>query len=132
MIGFTVGVFDLFHIGHLNMLKAASSGCDKLIVGVHDDVLKIKKKEFIYTLEERIELIRSLKMVAEVTAYQTVDHKITEIDPDIFFVGEDQNNDYFLKARDWCKRNNKKVITLSRTPSISSSLIRERLERINI
>lgn len=130
--GFTVGVFDLFHIGHLNMIKKASNCCDRLVVGVHDDVYKIKKKEFIYTLEERLEIIRSLRYVAEAIPYKTVDSKLVEVDPDVFICGEDQNNDFFIRALDWCDVNGIKVIKLPRTPSISSSSIRARLKTIEV
>ncbi len=67
-IGYTTGVFDMFHIGHLNILKNAKSQCDYLIVGISTDevVLSYKKKRPIITFNERIEIVRSIKYVDEV------------------------------------------------------------------
>ncbi|NVO04366.1 MAG: adenylyltransferase/cytidyltransferase family protein, partial [Bacteroidetes bacterium] len=65
IIGYTAGVFDLFHIGHLNLLKKAKGLCDKLIVGVSTDELtfSIKNKIPIIPFENRIEIVRSIKFV---------------------------------------------------------------------
>ena len=64
-IGYTTGVFDLFHIGHLNILKNAKSLCDYLIVGVTTDevTLKLKNRLPIIPFEERIQIIESIKYV---------------------------------------------------------------------
>ena len=70
IIGYTSGVFDLFHVGHLNILKNARSLCDKLIVGVSTDELVelYKKKTPIIKFSERIEIVRSIKFVDAVIA----------------------------------------------------------------
>ena len=63
-IGYTTGVFDLFHIGHLNILKNSKAMCDKLIVGVTvDELVKYKYKKAVIPFLERIEIIRSCKYV---------------------------------------------------------------------
>lgn len=64
-VGYTTGVFDLFHIGHLNLLKQAKDNCDYLIVGVTTDeeTIRIKNKKPIIPFEERIEIIRNIKFV---------------------------------------------------------------------
>lgn len=64
VLGYTSGVYDLFHIGHLNLLKNARGLCDKLIVGVSvDELVKYKNKKAVIPFEERIEIVRSIKYV---------------------------------------------------------------------
>lgn len=64
IIGYTSGVYDLFHIGHLNLLKNAKGLCDKLIVGVSvDKLVEYKNKKPVIPFEERIEIVRNIKYV---------------------------------------------------------------------
>ena len=63
IIGYTTGVFDLFHIGHLNLLKNAKAMCDRLIVGVTSDELVTYKHKAVIPFEERLEIVRSIKYV---------------------------------------------------------------------
>ncbi len=64
VIGYTTGVFDLLHVGHLNLLRNARAMCDRLIVGVTvDDLVAYKNKKAVIPFEERIELVRALKCV---------------------------------------------------------------------
>src|SRR5690606_24200475 len=109
-----------FHLGHLNVLEAAKSHGDYLIVAVHDDKLNIKGVEFLYSLEERMRLVSSIKFVDRVIPYERVDLLVQEIDFDVFAHGEDQNHQYFQKAFEWCKNNNKQTVVLERTEGISS------------
>ena len=63
IIGYTTGVYDLFHIGHLNLLKNAKGMCDKLVVGVTvDDLVTYKGKHAMIPFEDRIEIVRSCSM----------------------------------------------------------------------
>ncbi|MFA5556625.1 MAG: adenylyltransferase/cytidyltransferase family protein [Flavobacteriaceae bacterium] len=121
----TVGVFDFFHLGHLNVLKQAKEHGDYLIVAVHDDKLKSKGVDFLYTLEERIEFIKYLKFVDEVISYERVDLLIESVDFDIFVHGPDQNHQYFQKAFQWCRNNNKELAQTERTQGISSTKLRK-------
>ena len=123
--GIMVGVFDLFHIGHLNAIKQAKSKCDFLIVGVHDDKLNIKGVTFYYNLKQRVEMVNAIKYVDEVIIYERVDLLLTKINFDIFFIGEDQTNIYFQNAIQWCNKNNKQIFNLKRTKGISSTLLRK-------
>ncbi len=63
-LGYTSGVYNLFHIGHLNLLKNAKGLCDKLIVGVTvDELVQYKNKKSVIPFSERIEIVRSIKYV---------------------------------------------------------------------
>jgi glycerol-3-phosphate cytidylyltransferase len=75
IIGYTTGVFDLFHIGHLNILKHAKENCDYLIVGVSTDDLveSYKHKRPVIPFEERIEIVRSIRYVDEVVSQTNMD-----------------------------------------------------------
>lgn len=92
VIGYTAGVYDLFHIGHLNLLKNAKGMCDKLIVGVTtDDLVLYKGKRAIIPFEDRIEIIRSIKYV-DAAVPQTDMDKLTmckKLGAKILFVGDD-------------------------------------------
>ncbi len=128
----TVGVFDLFHLGHFNILKHASEQGTELYVGIHNDKENIKNVQFLYTLEERIELVDSLKFVTKALPYERIDLFLQDNDFDVFVHGPDQTHQYFQKAFEYCKVNNKIIIELPRTLGISSSDIREYLKDRNV
>lgn len=92
IIGYTSGVFDLFHIGHLNLLKNAKSMCDKLVVGVTTDELALyKNKVPVIPYSERIEIVRSIKYVDAVVAQENMDKLVMckKLKAKIMFVGDD-------------------------------------------
>lgn len=93
IIGYTSGVYDLFHIGHLNLLKNAKGLCDKLIVGVTTDelLLDYKKKKPVIPFSERIEIIRSIKYVDAAIPQEDMDKygMWKKIKYDKLFVGDD-------------------------------------------
>lgn len=123
-----VGVFDLFHIGHLNLLLKAKKKGDYLTVAIHNDIYKIKNIDFIHSLKDRIKIMKSINCVDNVISYTRIDLLIKKVDFDIFVYGPDQNHQYFQKAFQWCKKNNKKIIKIPKTPGISSTKIREILK----
>ena len=91
-IGYTTGVYDLFHIGHLNLLKSAKGLCDKLIVGVTvDDLVAYKGKHPMIPFEDRIEIVRSIRYVdAAVPQYDMDKLKACkELGATVLFVGDD-------------------------------------------
>lgn len=91
VIGYTTGVYDLFHIGHLNLLKNAKGMCDKLIVGVTvDELVSYKGKKAMIPFEDRIEIIRSCKYVdAAVPQYDMDKLKACkELGATMLFVGD--------------------------------------------
>ena len=92
IIGYTSGVYDLFHIGHLNLLKNAKGMCDKLIVGVTtDELVSYKNKKAVIPFEERLEIVRSIKYVDAAIPQEDMDKfKMWEkIKFDVMFVGDD-------------------------------------------
>jgi glycerol-3-phosphate cytidylyltransferase len=127
----TVGVFDYFHLGHLRLFENAKKLGDYLIVAVQDGdcILKTKPNaQVLYTTEQRIELVKALRVVDEVIVYEDVDKALPEVDFDIFAIGEDQNHEGFQRAVEWCKCNGTEVVRLSRTPGICSSQIKSSLK----
>ena len=123
----TFGVYDMLHIGHINLFKNAKELGDKLIVAVQrDDVIKKYKPtaEVQYTTDERVFMVESVKYVDEVILYEDVDVDIKRIKFDIFAKGPDQIHSGFQKAVEWCIDNGKEVVELPRTEGISSSLLR--------
>ena len=97
IIGYTTGVFDLFHVGHLNMLKNAKSMCDKLIVGVTTDELVSykhrtgKHKKAVISFDERMEIVRNIRCVDAVVPQDTMNkfEMWKKLKFDIMFVGDD-------------------------------------------
>lgn len=124
----TVGVYDLLHIGHIEMFRKAKALGDYLIVAVQDSdvVLKYKPEtELVYTTEERCYMVKSIRYVDEVVVYQGVDKLVKEVNFDIFAKGPDQNHEGFCKAETYCKKIGKEVVILPRTEGISSSQLKE-------
>lgn len=90
--GYTTGVFDLFHVGHLNLLKNAKGMCDKLIVGVTTDKLvAYKHKCAVIPFEERLEIVRNIKYVDAAIPQESMDkfEMWKRIKFDVMFVGDD-------------------------------------------
>lgn len=129
----TVGVFDYFHLGHLRLFENAKKLGDYLIVAVQDGDCILKTKpdaNVLYTTQQRIDLVKALRVVDEVIIYQDVDTILPKIEFDVFAVGEDQDHAGFQRAIQWCKNNGKEVVRLPRTPGICSSEIKKTLEKL--
>ena len=129
MIVITFGTFDLFHIGHINILERAKKKGDKLIVGVSTDKLNFSKKQKypIYSQNERKKIIDSLKFVDDVFFEESLEKKreyILKYKADILVMGNDWEG-RFDEFNDICK-----VISLERTPSISTTLLVEVIKNI--
>lgn len=93
--GYTTGVFDLFHIGHLNVLKESKKKCDHLIVGVTtDELVSYKNTEAFVPFEERIQIVECVKYVDEVCAQVNMNKMEAwdKIKFDVVFVGSDWKN----------------------------------------
>ncbi|MBR2789484.1 MAG: adenylyltransferase/cytidyltransferase family protein [Eggerthellaceae bacterium] len=92
IIGYTTGVFDLFHIGHLNLLKNAKGMCDQLVVGVTvDELVSYKGKQAFIPFEDRIEIIRSIKYVDAAVPQYDMDKLAAckKLGATVLFVGDD-------------------------------------------
>ncbi len=95
VIGYTTGVYDLFHIGHLNLLKNAKGMCDKLIVGVTiDELVAYKGKKAMIPFEDRIEIVRSIKYVDAAVPQYNMDklEACKKLGATLLFVGDDWYN----------------------------------------
>lgn len=127
----TFGVFDYFHLGHLRLFKQCKMHGDYLIVAVQDsnEILKYKPNaKVMYSNEERMEIIKELKLVDEVIIYKGISiETLQSIDFDILALGEDHKGGRFDVAEQWCIDNKKKVIRLKRTPNICSSEIKNNI-----
>lgn len=124
----TVGVYDMLHIGHILLFKRAKELGDRLVVAVQDGEYIQKYKpgtSMIYTTEERMYMVSTIKYVDEVVMYRDVDKDIQNIDFDVFAKGPDQNHAGFQRAEQWCRENGKEVVVIPRTEGISSTLLRE-------
>ena len=124
---FTVGVFDLLHVGHILLFKHAKELGDRLVVAVQNDdvILKYKPEaEMVNTTEERLFMVKSIRYVDQVVTYDDVDEIVKKIDFDIFAVGPDQCHAGFQRAIRWCREHGKEVITIPRTEGVSSSMLR--------
>ncbi|MFK3662188.1 adenylyltransferase/cytidyltransferase family protein [Scandinavium sp. NPDC088450] len=120
----TFGTFDVFHVGHINIIERAAELGDYLIVGVSSDDLNFSKKKRypIYNESDRLKIISSLKFVDEVFLEESLELKleyIKKFNADLLVMGDDWAGRF-----DWVK-NDCEVIYLPRTPSISTTEIIE-------
>lgn len=131
-IGYTTGVYDLFHIGHLNLLKNAKGMCDKLVVGVTvDELVGYKGKKAMIPFEDRIEIIRSIKYVdAAVPQYDMDKLKACkELGATVLFVGDDwYGSDKWKKYEADGEAEGIKIIYFPYTKGVSSTKISEALK----
>lgn len=129
-IGYTQGTFDLFHIGHLNLLNNAKKYCDYLIVGVNTDrlVQEYKNKEPVINEQDRAKIVEAIKVVDKVILTDTLDKNAVydNFKFDAIFIGNDwQNNERWLKTKEDMKKSGVDVIFLPYTVGISTTNIRE-------
>ncbi|WP_031491054.1 adenylyltransferase/cytidyltransferase family protein [Succinivibrio dextrinosolvens] len=131
-IGYTTGVFDLFHIGHLNLLKNAKGMCDKLVVGVSiDELVQYKGKTPMIPFEDRIEIVRSCRYVdAAIPQYDMDKLKICKkIGAKILFVGDDWfGTDKWEKYESEFKEADIRIVYFPYTRGISSTKIANALK----
>lgn len=127
----TVGVYDLLHVGHIELFRHAKELGDYLIVAVQDsdEVLKYKPEaQMVYSTKERCYMVGSIRHVDEVIVYRGVDEIVKQVDFDVFAKGPDQIHAGFQRAEEYCKKNGKEVVVLPRTQGISSSKLRFLIE----
>ena len=132
VIGYTTGVYDLFHIGHLNHLKNAKGMCDKLIVGVTvDELVLYKGKHAMIPYSDRAEIVRSIKYVDAVVPQYDMD-KLTackKLGASILFVGDDwYGTEKWKKYEEDFAKEGIKIVYFPYTKGISSTKITEALK----
>lgn len=136
IIGYTTGVFDMFHIGHLNILKNAKAHCDYLIVGVSTDevVESYKHKKPIIPFEERIAIVEAIKYVDQVVP-QTSMNKLDawkELHFNVLFHGSDwKNSQMYNSIIEEFKQYNVDVVFLPHTEGVSSTQLAEVIRKLN-
>ncbi len=137
-VGYTCGVFDLLHIGHLNLLERCKEQCEYLIVGVCDDnyVRNIKHKEPIYSQEQRLRILNALKVVdrAELVTIKETDDKMLALKKfqfDVLFSGDDwKGSDRYKETEiQFSKSGGVKIEYLPYTRGISTTQIKEKIKR---
>lgn len=131
IIGYATGVFDLFHIGHLNLLRNARAMCDRLVVGVStDELVSYKFKKAVIPFQERMEIVRAIKYVDAVVPQEDMDKMEIwkRLKFDIMFVGDDwYESDKWEKFESDFQEVGVKIIYFPYTKGTSSTKINETL-----
>lgn len=134
IIGYTTGVYDLFHIGHLNLLKNAKGLCDKLIVGVTvDELVAYKGKKAMIPFEDRIEIVRSVKYVDAAVPQHDMDKlsACKKLGANILFVGDDwYSTEKWQEYEKEFEKEGIQIIYFPYTKGVSSTIITETLKNI--
>ena len=131
-IGYTTGVFDMFHIGHLNILKRAKEQCDFLIVGVTTDELCFQRKQKypIICESDRMAIVAELRCVDQVVPQENMDklEAVKKYGADAVFVGSDwKGTDAWNQYEKEFAEVGCTVVYLDHTDGISSTILRDRL-----
>lgn len=128
-LGYTQGVFDMFHIGHLNLINRAKEQCDYLIVGVNsDDLVKsYKQKETVIKENDRAEIVKNLKAVDECIIVETLDKLdlLKQLHFNAIFIGSDwYGNPRWMQTKDDLAKLGVDVVFLPHTGGVTSSQLR--------
>ena len=130
MIVYTVGTFDLLHVGHLALLEYCKTLGDKFVVGVASDevVASYKRNVPVIPLNQRMEMLKALKCVDDVVSYDKLDYvsNCKDLDIDIFVIGEDWGeNIHNIAVEKYLKSKGKKIIQVRYNPQNSSTKIKQ-------
>ena len=133
-IGYTQGVFDMFHIGHLNLLNNAKKHCEYLIVGINTDrlVREYKNKNTIIPEKDRASIVEAIKTVDRVILADTLNKEeiLNSINFDVIFIGNDwEDNPRWIKTKNDMGKHGIDVVFLPYTEGISSTKLREELKK---
>ena len=130
-IGYTSGVYDMFHIGHLNLLERAKEQCDYLVVGVTTDELALyKNKTPIIPFDERIRIVQALKCVDKAVPQENMNklEACKKYNANVIFVGDDwKGTDKWNKIEEELKTINAEVVYFPYTKGTSSTILRDKL-----
>ena len=135
IIGYTAGVYDLFHIGHLNLLKNAKKQCDYLIVGItSDEAAQYKNKKPFISQDERMKIVSAIKYVDKVVLQEDLD-KVKAWEKyhyDRLFVGSDwQGTEKWNKYEAQLKEKGASVVYLPYTKTTSSTILQNTIKKFN-
>ena len=134
IVGYTTGVYDLFHVGHLNLLKNSKALCDKLIVGVTtDELVSYKNKKAVIPHNERMQIIGSIKYVDLVVPQNNMNKEEAwdKLKFDIMFVGDDwYDTPKWNEIEERLKAKGVKIIYFPYTKGVSSTLINDTLKKL--
>lgn len=130
-IGYTQGCFDMFHVGHLNLLNHAKERCEELIVGVNSDALmeSYKHKRPVICQEFRRTIVENIKAVDKAYIVETLDKVeiLDQIPFDVIFIGDDwKNSDRWQKTKEDLAKRGVEVVFLPYTQNVSSTMLREK------
>ncbi|MFK5937670.1 MAG: adenylyltransferase/cytidyltransferase family protein [Sulfurimonas sp.] len=130
MTVYTVGTFDLLHIGHLDLLEYCATLGDKFVVGVASDevVASYKKNVPVIPLDQRMRMLKALKCVDDVVSYDKLEYvtNCKEVDVDIFVIGEDWGGQaHNIAVEKYLKSKGKKIVQVSYNPQTSSTKIKQ-------
>lgn len=125
----TYGTFDLFHIGHLNILKRAKELGDYLIVAVSSDRFNLEEKNKVCQITDidRMEIVKAIRYVDEVILEESWDQKVKDVqkyDVDVFVMGDDWKG-HFDHLKEYCE-----VVYLPRTEGISTTKLKQDLKEL--
>lgn len=131
-IGYTTGVFDMFHIGHLNILRRAKEQCDFLIVGVTTDELCFSRKNKYPIINEhdRMAIVEAIRYVDRVVPQIDMNkiNAVLEVSADAVFVGSDwKGTESWLQYEREFAEHGCDVVYLDHTDGISSSILRDKI-----
>ena len=131
-VGYTDGVYDLFHVGHLNMIETAKAHCEYLVVGVHGDAVveEYKHKRPIINENDRKRILQSIKGVDRVEINRFRDKmKLWELYHfDVIFIGDDwKGTERWINFEKELKKINVDVVYVPYTKGISTTEIRQKI-----
>lgn len=132
IIGYTQGTYDMFHIGHLNLLRNAKAQCDFLVVGVNSDELvkQYKSKSVIVPLAERMDIVGSIRYVDQVISCDSLDKMIAfeKVHFNRLFIGDDwKGNPRWEETGRIMKEVGVELVYLPHTQGTSSTMLRDKL-----
>lgn len=131
IVGYTTGVYDLFHIGHLRLLRNAKAMCDKLIVGVPtDELVAYKHKKAVIPFTERIEIVQSIRFVDVVIPQENMNKMEAwkKLRFDVMFVGDDwYQSDKWKELDEQFAQVGVRIVYFPYTKGTSSTLLNETL-----
>jgi len=130
MTVYTVGTFDLLHVGHLALLEYCKTLGDTFVVGVASDevVHSYKPNVPVIPLKQRVEMLKSLKCVDDVRSYHELEYvsACKELDVDIFVIGEDWGDKpHNIAVEKYLKSKGKKIVQVTYNPQTSSTKIKQ-------